>query len=1196
MLVHTALEAEGKYREIYCLDPKVPESEVELKESDETENNEKCGEIAAVSIEDTVKHAGLIAQSGNKFENNWPKETNHMIEKGAMENKVKSDLQTFSENLNNDNDPKATLYDKEKSLTVLNPDTLEHNRDIVIARKDMNNQENNQEKNHSGLQEQTFERDKDKPSFTERSESKHWPTIGENVVTDLYCGPSEKSLTKHAKDQLNYQIKGMCTPFTQSTHTIEETQSSCRSCEAECLNCQSVFEGMFDKMMNQQMAKMTASLRREWDKTSGEIQHALESLRKRSLVGKLNKASATGRGSGSSNSAAGDENNLHLSSHNLHLSSHVKIDYDTLLDQKSEVDLEEYGSDTQVKQTYENTNIHSMHPLKFQNMQEDQYHGGEHCFGTVMRNLSYSEADENSLYPDTLSCSQGRSNVSFDEMIGESIDTASNVIPSEDEYEKNPDNILDNSSNENAVRNTTPQHEEYCIDDGIFCSNTVEEVIDVELSDDDIYSSNEKEIDMSPKKSALEQTSTGINTTSNSSSELVDTFEYHDPVETMMSNKDVLKEENQYIRGENEVEDSGADVNIDFENIAENFSEEVMKEFEKYIENHITLKISTSRLLGGNDVKDNAGKDRISVLEEGVSLEHETSNEELEISANAAASILGEQGLEQCQASGESTLSDEDCIEEQLDTMPLDQNSQDSSVESLSTYKFSSHCMPYEEPDCIPYKESDSDDESHISVVPRNKHPRQRIGKTRRISRPRAVAIKPSDQRRQARVLSGKRKGSRKMRQTGEENIYVYQSNMPSDVSFPFSVNGRVNKTRPREKKRIKQKYGNRILLHLDVFNLTEKSTNQRKVRQELYNDQTHKQIQYRVVEDVDSGIYSSIMSVRSSILKEHDSYTKSLSSKGKERRKRYRKSNRELNRLDSELHSFLRSLERTVERHVTNDGVVFGLERYFESLNNGQTPSLQEQMRYEWLRLMSFSNYTGGGSPVHLARNGFYHSGNNETRCICCNTSHSSWTYSDNVQETHRRISPNCPLVTGGIEINENISIESGSRGNQPLHRPANLGNGSGSAGTGQGGSQSGVYSAARPDLPTSHGGFASNAPQGPTFGFPPASTATGISASPFSFNPPQPAVPRPDPSEFRFPQTSSHVPPDVLSHVGQSAATVTSNAATEFSFGSSVNAPPPPAEFTFAQGTGQQRGGSDITSQLRALTLQQVSKIKND
>ena len=358
---------------------------------------------------------------------------------------------------------------------------------------------------------------------------------------------------------------------------------------------------------------------------------------------------------------------------------------------------------------------------------------------------------------------------------------------------------------------------------------------------------------------------------------------------------------------------------------------------------------------------------------------------------------------------------------------------------------------------------------------------------------------------------------------------------------------------------------------------------------------------QYQVMSKDDSGISSLLSSIRSSILSEMESLQSieitKLSGNRKRNRKKITEKYFKLGTLNRELQNITKRFNDDYLRNADRNIVALpGLQSYFDSLNNGQTPSLQEQMRYEWLRLMSFSNYTGGGSPVHLARNGFYHSGNGETRCFRCNTSHSSWTYSDNVQETHRRISPNCPLVTGGIEINENVSIESGSRANQPLQPPANLGNGSGSAGTGEGGSQSGVYSAARPDLPTSHGGFASNAPQAPTFSFPPASTALGISASPFSFNPPQPAVPRPDRSDFRFPQTSSHVPPNVLSHVGQSAATVTSNAATGFSFGSSVNAPPPPAEFTFAQGTGQQGGGSDITSQLRALTLQQVSQLKHD
>ena len=156
-------------------------------------------------------------------------------------------------------------------------------------------------------------------------------------------------------------------------------------------------------------------------------------------------------------------------------------------------------------------------------------------------------------------------------------------------------------------------------------------------------------------------------------------------------------------------------------------------------------------------------------------------------------------------------------------------------------------------------------------------------------------------------------------------------------------------------------------------------------------------------------------------------------------------------------------------------------------------------------------------------------------------------------------------------------------SRDNQPFQAPATIGNGSG---IGQGASQSG-YSIERPAVPTNPGGFSGTATQRPNFGFQ-STTAAGTSTPPFSFHPPEP---RPDTSGFRFPQTSNQLPAGTSSQVGQSAATVATTRAPGFSFGSALNALAP-AGFTFGQSTSQQGGGSDISSRLRALTLQQVSE----
>ena len=201
---------------------------------------------------------------------------------------------------------------------------------------------------------------------------------------------------------------------------------------------------------------------------------------------------------------------------------------------------------------------------------------------------------------------------------------------------------------------------------------------------------------------------------------------------------------------------------------------------------------------------------------------------------------------------------------------------------------------------------------------------------------------------------------------------------------------------------------------------------------------------QYKVISKEDSGISSLLSSIRSSILSEFKQYQSLSSSKG--RSKTRKKSLKRLLKL-----GFLEHELRKVTKDVNIDNfgnnghsaiVLPGLQSYFDSLRNGVTPSLQERMAYEWLRLLSFSSYTGGGCPVHLARSGFYHHHGNETHCFSCNVSYSDWNYTDNVEEIHRRISPNCPFIVGGMASNGNISIEAGREENQSRQPSQNLTN----------------------------------------------------------------------------------------------------------------------------------------------------------
>ena len=440
-----------------------------------------------------------------------------------------------------------------------------------------------------------------------------------------------------------------------------------------------------------------------------------------------------------------------------------------------------------------------------------------------------------------------------------------------------------------------------------------------------------------------------------------------------------------------------------------------------------------------------------------------------------------------------------------------------------------------------------------------------------------------------------------------EDSVYCSQSSSGNGETWQ-----RKNKHRVRKKKFSKKKQGSASGSNFSTSSVEKDNEIQKTSKAKNFCQKCHQpkhkgnkncsecrihdgelgsgKFQYQVKSRDDSGISSLISSIRSSVLSE----LKSIHSieitklpKNKKRKKLIEKYFK-LGALTKRLREITKGINIDVLANADHDIVAFpGLQSYFDSLRNGNTPSLQERMSYEWLRLMTFSNYTEGGSPVHLARNGFYHSHNNETHCFCCNTSYSNWTYSDNVQEVHRRISPNCPLVNGGIESNGNISIESGTRDNQPSQAPANLYNANDVR---QGASQNGNI-AERPTIPTNHGEFAFGTAQMPNIGSQSTNTIA-TSVPPFSFSPP---VTRPDPSEFRFPQTSNQLPSGVPNLVGQSAAAVTTSRATAFSFSSASNTPEP-AGFRFPQSTSQQAGGVDLSSQLtgqlRALTIQQVSE----
>ncbi|XP_053397433.1 uncharacterized protein LOC128556405 isoform X2 [Mercenaria mercenaria] len=124
-------------------------------------------------------------------------------------------------------------------------------------------------------------------------------------------------------------------------------------------------------------------------------------------------------------------------------------------------------------------------------------------------------------------------------------------------------------------------------------------------------------------------------------------------------------------------------------------------------------------------------------------------------------------------------------------------------------------------------------------------------------------------------------------------------------------------------------------------------------------------------------------------------------------------------------------------ELHIEHRNLtIFGLDSYFDRLNNGPPPTTRERMQYEWIRLASFHNYTGNGNALALARNGFYHDHNEgpmSTRCYLCEARRSDWEMFDDISAEHRRQSPNCPFHDNREEETLNISITNGDNSETP-------------------------------------------------------------------------------------------------------------------------------------------------------------------
>lgn len=99
-------------------------------------------------------------------------------------------------------------------------------------------------------------------------------------------------------------------------------------------------------------------------------------------------------------------------------------------------------------------------------------------------------------------------------------------------------------------------------------------------------------------------------------------------------------------------------------------------------------------------------------------------------------------------------------------------------------------------------------------------------------------------------------------------------------------------------------------------------------------------------------------------------------------------------------------------------------MEEYFERCTKGPPFEGNEQMNYEFCRLLSFNSWPSDSPvfPIKLAKAGFYFTGNrDEVKCCQCGAVKSAWLAGDEPYEIHRQLNPGCLLL---IEGNEQVNI----------------------------------------------------------------------------------------------------------------------------------------------------------------------------
>ena len=93
------------------------------------------------------------------------------------------------------------------------------------------------------------------------------------------------------------------------------------------------------------------------------------------------------------------------------------------------------------------------------------------------------------------------------------------------------------------------------------------------------------------------------------------------------------------------------------------------------------------------------------------------------------------------------------------------------------------------------------------------------------------------------------------------------------------------------------------------------------------------------------------------------------------------------------------------------------GMDAYFERLVKGPSFNDNEEMKYEGVRLKTFTEWPSWGAvwPTLLARAGFHYTcAADEVVCFCCSGRLKAWEAGDLPFTEHKRFFPQCPFVTG--------------------------------------------------------------------------------------------------------------------------------------------------------------------------------------